>query len=607
VIEQAQSRRFVEAVFGRIFAPSWALVWTFPDLVSRWSVDADSASIDAARCAETQDTYIGCCLRAKKPRKGRGGIDSVSALHAVWLDIDHQSEHRKSNENLPETVEQCNEILELIELRPSIEVLSGYGVQAWWLFRAPLVIDDGDSRAEASTLVEAFTRRTQRLAKVAGGWRVDSAFSLDHVLRLPGTLNWKEKTSPRPVSIRYECAARYRIEELQELCVEELYEVERKRAAEAGRVGTEVGPLTLVQDLEPPAAKLMAALDNEPKFRRTWRRQRPELSDQSQSGYDMALATFAAGWSWDDQEILALLVAHCRQHGTSELKRLGYYQRTIARAHDLVASRGQTPEAEALEIDKAIAAGPAEAVQVLRDKLRIPVSGLKKRDGDPARYYLVLDGHGDVALGEARKVLSQGAVRSAVLEATGHLIPPRKQGAWDSIVRLLFSVIEIVRIEENQRRNETISWIESYLEKLTVPEQWVEGTHEHSEEFRDAVTTRRPFRTNGHVFVNTEGLRAVLDASNIAKIAAQELRYRLSEVGFDPQDITAKVGGRAVRRTYWAGPGALVGLALVDAEDSLKEVAQTPSEKVVDLFGTQPEPALFSGDSQPEPGWNDGP
>jgi len=68
------------------------------------------------------------------------------------------------------------------------------------------------------------------------------------------------------------------------------------------------------------------------RFKNTWLRQRHDLKDQSQSGYDMALAMFGAEYSLAEQAIVDLIVTHRTLHHQKQRKSLDYYQRTISKA-----------------------------------------------------------------------------------------------------------------------------------------------------------------------------------------------------------------------------------------------------------------------------------
>jgi len=82
----------------------------------------------------------------------------------------------------------------------------------------------------------------------------------------------------------------------------------------------------------PPKLKfgLLAEIDR--KFVTSWNHQRPDLTDQSPSAFDLSLAVFAAIIGWSDQEIVNLLIAHRRRHGADLKLRPDYYRMTIRKA-----------------------------------------------------------------------------------------------------------------------------------------------------------------------------------------------------------------------------------------------------------------------------------
>ena len=72
----------------------------------------------------------------------------------------------------------------------------------------------------------------------------------------------------------------------------------------------------------------------DPKFRKTWEKNRPDLTDQSASSYDMAMANAAVRAEWPDQEIVNLLIAFRRTHGFDLKLRENYYAITIRKAKE---------------------------------------------------------------------------------------------------------------------------------------------------------------------------------------------------------------------------------------------------------------------------------
>src|SRR5687768_6678909 len=72
---------------------------------------------------------------------------------------------------------------------------------------------------------------------------------------------------------------------------------------------------TLDPTASPPLEKFSLLASMETKFFDSWEHRRPDFQDQSASGYDLSLASYAlrGGWTW--QETVDLLIAHRRKHG----------------------------------------------------------------------------------------------------------------------------------------------------------------------------------------------------------------------------------------------------------------------------------------------------
>src|ERR1035438_5187726 len=91
-------------------------------------------------------------------------------------------------------------------------------------------------------------------------------------------------------------------------------------------------PLVINIDARIPQELLDGWLSRDLRFKNTWLRQRHDLKDQSQSGYDMALAAFGAHAGLTEQQIVDLIVHHRSLYARSQRTRLDYFQRTIAKA-----------------------------------------------------------------------------------------------------------------------------------------------------------------------------------------------------------------------------------------------------------------------------------
>ena len=197
-------------------------------------------------------------------------------------------------------MDAANKLLDRIGLKPSIIVHTGHGIQAYWLLKEFWAFDNPVERHQAATLSRRWVSTIQAVA-MAQGYDVDAVGDLTRVFRLPGTTN--RKADPVPVEIiSADADLRYGVDDFDPFLVAEEFEP---------GTGTtvNVGALTLRADAEPPALKLLASMENDTKFKKTWHRLRTDLQDQSPSAYDMSLASLAVAGGWKDQEIADLIIA----------------------------------------------------------------------------------------------------------------------------------------------------------------------------------------------------------------------------------------------------------------------------------------------------------
>jgi len=280
------------------------------------------AAIKYAQSKSSQcDVYYGLGLVGGNP-KGRGAFDDMAAIGGLWADIDMACDVH-STSALPETLDDVGKILEALPLKPSAIIKSGYGVHAYWFLKEPFVFSNDEERQKAAKLAKGWhglvCNESSKL-----GWNLPNLGDITRILRVPGTWNYKIPDKPLPVEIIFcDDSIRYSIEEIQPLILE------------ANNVtAIPQANLSLKLDVQPPADKFFEAMQFSTKFRDTWNRQRTDLPDQSQSSYDLSLATIAVYLGWSDQEIADLIIAARRKHGQKPEKsqRLDYMQRTIAQA-----------------------------------------------------------------------------------------------------------------------------------------------------------------------------------------------------------------------------------------------------------------------------------
>lgn len=198
------AKSFFEALYG---ADSLGVLSLFalPAKESRFIPVAhptwtNAASAWAIAQSGSQNVYFAPGLQGSIPGPGqRGDARGVVVMPAVWADIDVRGPNH-TRTDLPPTLADAQLIMESIPLRPTIVVYSGGGLQAYWVFTAPLIITTDDERASAQRLITRFQGQLRDAANLHG-WGLDNTADLCRLLRVPGTWNHKQ-TEPQPV--RYE-------------------------------------------------------------------------------------------------------------------------------------------------------------------------------------------------------------------------------------------------------------------------------------------------------------------------------------------------------------------------------------------------------------------
>lgn len=169
-------------------------------------------------------------------------------------------------------------------------VLTGNGVHIWWLFKEPWIFASQEDRQSAA----AFVRRWHTLLRDNAsqrGWTYERLADLARVLRLPGTTNCKYPANPKPVVMHSQSDVRYNPSELADF-LDDLGVSDEEGETPAARAWTERfkdTPITINLAARIPDDLLNRWQEKDMRFRNTWFRQRHDLHDQSQSGYDFAL------------------------------------------------------------------------------------------------------------------------------------------------------------------------------------------------------------------------------------------------------------------------------------------------------------------------------
>jgi hypothetical protein len=445
-----ESRLFLEQLFAGKPDELYVLLWTLPEKRSKWFRDVGEAVVFAESLSD-HNLYVGVGLSNKDYGATQRCLSNeVGGIVGIWADIDLKSDaHPKAA--LPSTVEEALGILPS-EFPPSFLISTGNGLHAWWLFREPLIFENDDERREAATLVNRW-QTLLRLNAAARGWAFDRLADLARVLRVPGTSNCKDPQNLKPVSIRTHCDRRYNPSDFTEFLDDSGVpdEVEQERAAkvwtsEVAGQGLSADPSAAIPD-----ELLNRYLDSDPRFKSTWLRQRKDLQDQSQSGYDMALANFGFDVGLTEQQVVDLIIHHRRIHGQRPRTRLEYFQRTISKAFKRneggvapVSSQEARIEADVPSLPPRPDSVAAKALLCERISKAIGVRVLRivKIDGQDPTYRLELE-NGKISFPSVDKLVGQQSFRMKIASAVEHLFPKIPGKTWERVAQAMFHAVTV--------------------------------------------------------------------------------------------------------------------------------------------------------------------
>jgi len=233
-----------------------------------------------------------------------GGESDIKVLPVLWCDADCK---REKQPELP-TKEEMMKKIEKFEIPPSIIVDSGLGYHFYWLLKIPILIKNNKILLEIKGILKG-------LALQLGGDVTGQDIS--HCLRVPGTKNIKpECPSGLPVKIvKFEPDLKYEVEKFQK------YKVKIEDTSKMD---------INLKDVKVPA-RFEELLKKNKKLQDTYlKRNRPDLSDQTGSGYDMALANFLIQKKFTDSEIVAIIKTS--KTGTEKKITPSYLKITIGKA-----------------------------------------------------------------------------------------------------------------------------------------------------------------------------------------------------------------------------------------------------------------------------------
>ena len=183
------------------------------------------------------NVYVSMKTFETIPTKGRGCASDPGYHSMAWVDLDYGIEGHKSASN-PPTREAAMSLLEQFPLRPTLITFTGHGLQAFWCFDHPI-----DARTpEGVALAGSVIKRVQAtLAHYSAdrGWSMDNTADLARIMRVPGTVNWKDPKNPvqgAVLELNLDC--RYSVDALLAACLPETKPAKRPAIKELSATST---------------------------------------------------------------------------------------------------------------------------------------------------------------------------------------------------------------------------------------------------------------------------------------------------------------------------------------------------------------------------------
>ena len=547
--------------------PGKVLIWTAPQKKSYWYTNYKTLDSDVEKLAKNANIYTGIGLAASNakvsPRK-RVVADNIAAIAGLWADIDVAHEVHKKTQLAP-SIEAATEALDTLYYTPTLIVNSGHGLQAWWLFDQPWVFRDNEERATAQTLSRWWYQEILQLMQKEG-WTPDPTHDLARVLRLPGTFN--RKADPVPVTVMSSDGPRFdRTEFLDRLpqspCppnpphpanTPRPQAAQTTQAQQAAQPSAHLdntaqapverapkGSITLSPTATPPLYKLMALLENDPKFRASWEGKRRDFTKgSSPSEYDFSLASMALHAEWQDQEVVDLLIAWRTKHGHDLKLREDYYLTTIAKAkRPIEQSQAQTQLEEAILTPGHGPKGP-ELIETLTAIFNIGIRQIIKYAGDPPTYSMFTE-KGHITLGQIASITSQITFRNAVAAATGILIPKCKDKIWDQRAQAILQACETIDMGDSSHPvQETNTWLYDYMADRPL-----------CDTIEEALPTKQPFKRNGKIYIFLDNFRKWTEFTTNNRFTSHDMGRRLSDSGATAEAVPCLVNNRKTTRSCW--------------------------------------------------------
>ena len=537
---------FLEALFAGKPDELHLLLWTRQDKRSYWFRDT-AAAAEFVLKLRAMDVYVGVGLSKGDhgPRR-RCTSEEIAGISGFWADFDlHSDAHDKKA--LPTTIADALSVIPE-SMPPTIVIATGNGAHAWWLFKEPYIFDSDEDRQAVARQVARWNTLLSLNASVRG-WAYDRLSDLARVLRIPGTQNLKDRDNPKDVTIHSSTDRRYNlsdfVEYLDDAAIPDQQAQENAAREWAERFADK--PLVINPDASIPQEMIdgwMASM----RFRNTWQRQRHDLKDQSQSGYDLTLANFGVEAGLNEQRIVDLIIHHRRQFGQKPRTRVEYFQRTISTASRRspasgspaalaetrttgpttgnTAPRGDHGAPLAPGLGNSASPDPAIArallCQQISEVLGVRICRLVKYTGKEPTFHMELE-DGKIEFASVGRFIAQESVRLAIAGQMGKLIRRLKPKEWEPLAQAMLDACIVEQGgEENEWEGAARMYVAQYLSETGFIDT-IEG--------QPLQNQRKPILHEGKVGICASDLQMFVNKTTFQNLSVKVIASMLGAVG----------------------------------------------------------------------------
>ncbi|NLR32828.1 hypothetical protein [Levilactobacillus tujiorum] len=139
-----------------------------------------------------------------KPYSHGQKIDDLGFINAIYLDFDVEKAKKVKAEELPRLLRY----LRFIDLNPSLVIDSGHGYYLYWVLEDGLKVTKNNVWA-VKKLGDQLKGLVTTMKQAGIDYADGNVSNLNHNLRLPGSVNYKNEDDPRPVKLVHQSGITY--------------------------------------------------------------------------------------------------------------------------------------------------------------------------------------------------------------------------------------------------------------------------------------------------------------------------------------------------------------------------------------------------------------